>query len=121
MSKFATKKKLLVAESEVYRQLLKLEIQTFRVYGKRTQRRLTSVSTYLRYVPMVVSGIPLMKALFRRKKGERRSQLGQMASLFQLGWKTFKRFGPLLGRGRLAFRKTEPGSTAAEEYLAKRL
>ena len=32
MSKFERKKKLLVAESEVYRQLLKLELQTFNVY-----------------------------------------------------------------------------------------
>jgi hypothetical protein len=41
MSKFETKKKLLVAESEVYRQLLKMEMQTFQVYAKRTKRRMT--------------------------------------------------------------------------------
>ena len=47
MSKFEAKKKLLVAESEVYRELLKLEFQTFKIYGKRAKRRLTSPGTYL--------------------------------------------------------------------------
>ena len=50
MSKFEAKKKLLAAESEVYRQLLKLEIQTFKVYGMRTKRRLTSIGSSVPFV-----------------------------------------------------------------------
>jgi len=67
MTNLEEKKKLLVAESEVYRQLLKLELQTFKVYGKRTRRKLTSVSTYL---PAVMSSLPFLAGMFVRKKGK---------------------------------------------------
>lgn len=114
MSKLATKKKMLVAESEVYRQLLKLEIQTFKVYGKRTSRRLTSISNYL---PLVMSGIPLLSGLFRKKRAGRFS-LKRLGSLFLLGWKAYRQFSPFLTRN---VAKVESTETAAEEYLAKRL
>jgi len=121
MSKFDTKKKLLVAEAEVYRQLLKLELQTFKVYSKRTRRRMTSVSTYL---PFVMSSLPFLtglKGMFGGKKGRSSgSSLKRMGSLLLLGWKTYKRFGPLLA-GRTFSRRPEPAKTAAEEYLSKRL
>ena len=119
MSKFESKKKLLVAESEVYRQLLKLELQTFKVYSKRTRRRLTSVSTYL---PFVMSGLPFLTGMFgRRKASSSGSSLKRMASLLLLGWKTYQRFGPLLARKTFAARKPESTKTAAEEYLSNRL
>jgi len=96
MSKYETKKKLLVAECEVYRQLLKLELQTFKVYSKRTKRRMTSVSTYM---PLVMSGLPFLTGMFgRRKARSGGSSLKRMSSLILLGWKTYKRFGPLLAR-----------------------
>ena len=115
MSKLATKKKMLVAESEVYRQLLKLEIQTFKVYGKRTRRRLTSITTYL---PLVMSGIPIISGLFRKKRAGGFS-LKRLGALFLLGWKAYRQFSPFLARGGAA--KSESAETAAEEYLAKRL
>ena len=115
MSKFETKKKLLVAESEVYRQLLKLEFQTFKVYGVRTKRRLTSAGTYL---PFVLSSLPILSGLFRRKG---RSSLKRMGSMALLGWKAYQRFAPLFGRGKSSETNAEPAKTAAEEYLSKRL
>jgi hypothetical protein len=119
MSKFETKKKLLVAESEVYRQLLKLELQTFKVYSKRTKRRLTSVSTYL---PYVMSGLPFLTGILGRRNGKSTgSSLKRMGSLILLGWKTYRRYGPLLTRRTFSGRKPASGHTAAEEYLAKRL
>ena len=120
MSKFETRKKLLVAESEVYRQLLKLELQTFRVYGKRTKRRLTSVSAYL---PMIMSGLPFLKGLFTRKKGRssRGPSLKRMGSLLVLGWKAYQRFAPFFGRNKSPAQDQESTETAAEEYLSKRL
>jgi len=118
MSKFETKKKLLVAESEVYRQLLKLELQTFKVYSKRTSRRLTSISTYMRFG---MAGMPLLAGLFARKKG--RSQVPsfkRMGAMLMFGWKTYQRFRPFfLNRSRAQDRR--PADTAAEEYLSKRL
>lgn len=108
---------MLVAESEVYRQLLKLEIQTFKVYGTRTRRRLSSISTYL---PLVISGIPFVSGLFRKKHSAVFS-LKRLGSLFLLGWKAYRQFYPLISRGRFTGAKAEPTETAAEEYLAKRL
>jgi hypothetical protein len=115
-----TKKKLLVAEAEVYRQLLKLELQTFKVYSKRTKRRMTSVSTYL---PLLMSGLPFVTGLFGRKKSQSSSpvsSLKRMSSLLMLGWKTYQRFGPFFGRRTFSVRRPET-KTAAEEYLSKRL
>lgn len=114
MSKFETKKKLLIAESEVYRELLKLEFQTFKIYGKRAKRKFTSPGTYM---PLVMSGIPLLGSLFGRKRG---SSLKRMGSLLLLGWKTYQRFAPMFG-GKKSTDKTGEAETAAEEYLSKRL
>lgn len=114
MSKFEARKKLLVAESEVYRELLKLEFQTFKIYGKRAKRKFTSPSTYM---PLVMSGIPLLGTMFGRKRG---SSLKRMGSLLLLGWKTYQRFAPMFG-GKKSADRPEGDETAAEEYLSKRL
>src|SRR5262249_20206307 len=106
----------LVAESEAYRQLLKLEIQTLKIHGTRTKRRLVSFGTYL---PLVMSGIPFLTGLFRRKRG---GGVGRLGSLAFLAWKAYRRFAPLFGRGGFSFGKSEwSGKTAAEEFLSKRL
>jgi hypothetical protein len=116
MSKFEARKKLLVAESEVYRELLKMEIQTLVVYTARTKRRMTSVSSYL---PFVMSGLPFVTGLFGRKKGQPRfGSLKRIASLVMVGWKTYQRFNSSLNRPS---RKPDGTKTAAEEYLSKRL
>jgi len=117
MSKYDAKKKLLVAEAEVYRQLLKMELQTLKVYTKRTQRKVTSVSGYM---PLLMSGLPMLTNLFGRSK--RRSSvnsLKRMMSLVMLGWKTYQRFGVFFRSSR--YPAKQPDKTAAEEYLAKRL
>ena len=117
MSKFETRKKLLVAESEVYRELLKMELETFKVYAKRTRRRLTFVSSYL---TLVTSGLPILAALFARKKARSSgSSLNRMASLVMLGWKSYQRFGGFFNRAK--YPMPQPEKTAAEEYLSKRL
>lgn len=117
MSDFKAKKKMLLAESEVYRQLLKLEIQTFKIYGKRAKRRLTSAGSYM---PLVMSGLPLLARLFKRKKKEGLS-LQRIGSLFFIGWKAYRQFAPMLGLRKFTGRKSSPSETAAEEYLSKRI
>jgi len=119
MSKFETRKKLLVAESEVYRQLLKLELQTFKVYSKSARKRLTSISTYL---PFLMSGVPILKGLFGgRKSKSSGSPLKRVGTMFLLGWKAYQRFRPFFKRSKFSAENTEPANTAAEEYLSKRL
>jgi hypothetical protein len=123
MSDLKTKKKMLAAESEVYRQLLKLELQTFKVYGMRTKRRLSSFATY---APMFMSGLPLMKVmqgLLRRKgrSSSSSSSFKRMGSLLLLGWNAYRRLSPLLAMRKFSGKKKYSGETAAEEYLSKRL
>lgn len=113
MNKFEQRKKLLVAESEVYRQLLKMELQTFKVYAVRTKKRLTSVSTL---VPLAFSSLSIAGGMFGRK---RRFSLKKMLSLLFFGWKTYQRFSPMFSARSSG--KSSPVETAAEEYLSKRL
>ena len=112
MSKFAAKKKLLAAESEAYRQLLKLEFQTLKVHATRAKRQFASKSSF---VPLIMTGVPLLGVLFGRKRG---SSLKKMSALALLAWKTFQRFSPMFSRRS---RPPEDGQSAAEEYLSKRL
>jgi len=108
-----------VAESEVYRQLLKLELQTLKICTKRNRLRLTSVSTYL---PAIISGLPFLKGLFGRKKQPSSgSPLKRMGSLLLLGWKTYQRFRPFLGPNKVRVEKGVAPETAAEEYLSRSL
>ena len=104
---------MLAAESEVYRQLLKLEVQTFKVYAVRTKKRLSFFGTY---GPLVMSGLPILTGLFRRKK---RFSLKRLSSWFFLGWKAYQRLAPIFGGRKTSGQ--ESGSTAAEDYLSKRL
>jgi hypothetical protein len=117
MSDINAKKKMLVAESEVYRQLLKLEIQTLKIYGVRAQRRMTS---FTNYVPWLMSAVPVLSRLFSKRKAKRFS-LRRMGSLVLLGWKAYQKFAPLLARARFFRGNAKPSETAAEEYLSKRL
>lgn len=115
MTKFEEKKKLLVAECEVYRQLLKMELQTFKVYGTRAKRRMTSVSGYM---PLAMFGLPFLTRLIaKRKSRSRMSSLKRMMSLVMIGWNAYQRFGAHFGGSR----RPDGTKTAAEEYLSKRL
>jgi hypothetical protein len=111
MSKIDEKKRLLAAESEAYRQLLKLEIQTLKLHVVRTKRHFASATSYM---PLVMSGVPLLGLLFGRKRG---SSFKRISALFLLGWKAYQRFAPMFSRRK----RSEDGQDAAEEYLSKRL
>jgi hypothetical protein len=113
MSDLKQRKKLLVAECEVYRETLKLEMQAFRIYGLRTKRKVTSFNTY---TPLFLTGFPLVKALFAARKTPVWKRLGTMA---YLGWQAYQRFGPVI-RGAFA-QYSSREKTAAEEYLSKRI
>ena len=113
MSKFDAKKKLLAAESEAYRQLLKLEIQTLKVHATRAKRQFTSKASF---VPLIMTGVPLLGVFFGRKRGG--SSFKKMSALALVAWKAFQRFSPMFSRRP---RGPEGGQSAAEEYLSRRL
>ena len=114
MSELEKRKRLLIAECEVYRETLKLELQTFRIYGLYAKKRLKTFNTY---TPMLLTALPLLRSLFvARKKTGSWKRMGTMA---WLGLQLYQRFGPLLRNAILQVRR--PEKTAAEEYLSKRI
>jgi len=114
MSDLDKRKRLLIAECEVYRETLKLELQTFKIYGLYAKKRLRTFNTY---TPLFLTGLPLVRALFvARKKTSSWKRLGTMAFM---GLQLYQRFAPMLRDAFLQGR--QPRKTAAEEYLSKRI
>lgn len=101
MKALEAKKKALIAESEVCRELLKLEVQNLRIYGLKTKRRLTSFDSGN---PLfMLAGLPMAGALFGRKR--RRTGWTQWLALAVGAWQAYLRFGPAL-RGIFPRRRT---------------
>jgi hypothetical protein len=107
------RKKLLIAESEAHRQLLKLEIQNLRIHGLKTKRDLMSFDTAN---PLLMTAIPMFTSLFRRNGGFSWKGLGAFALV---GWQLYRLFNPAP-----AARTPQPknrAASSAEEYLEKRI
>lgn len=111
MSDLEKRKKMLIAEAEVYRQLLKLEVQNLRIYGIKTKRRLTSFSGGN---PLLAVGVPMLASLIARKRKARR-----WGALGFLGWQLYQRFGPAISSRFAA--KAPRGRTASQEYVLDRV
>ena len=89
------KKRALVAESEVYRQTLTLEIQNLRLYGARMRRKFI----LLRFANplLLTAGTLFGSRLFR--SGVKRKRRGKWSRLFGaglMGWRLYRQFGPML-------------------------
>jgi len=110
VSDLENRKKLLIAEGEVYRESLKLQMQNLQIYGIKTKRKMTSFNAGN---PMLAFGVPIVASLFGRKKRTRR-----WGALAFIGWQLYNRFGTtLIGR----FMTPRRERTEAEEYLEKRM
>jgi len=64
MNELEAKKRALVAESEVYREMLKLELHNLRLYVSRTKHKLKS---FRRPNPLLMLLAPLAGAFFRKR------------------------------------------------------
>jgi hypothetical protein len=89
MSEFELKKRALVAECEVYRETLKLELHNFRLYALRTRRKFTSFGAPQ---PLLLLLGPLMGAFLRRRRG---SWLKRLLMTF-LSWQFSQRIAPFI-------------------------
>ena len=112
MSDLDKRKKLLIAEAEVYRQTLKLELQNLRIYGLKAKRKLTSFGGGN---PLLAFGVPMLTSLIARKRKARR-----WGALAFIGWQVYNKLGTLLMRPPTVVYSTRE-RTAAEEYLEKRM
>jgi hypothetical protein len=88
------KKRALITEAEVYRQTLALEIQNLRHYRLGAERRLKQFSGLFMLIPLGGSLLGMISAaLFRRK---RRSKLRRWLPTALMGWRFYRKFGPML-------------------------
>jgi len=66
MNLLEAKKKALVAESEVFRETMKLELHNLRLYGARTRQKFSSFGKPNRLLLLLT---PLAGAILRKKRG----------------------------------------------------
>jgi hypothetical protein len=90
MNALEAKKRALAAESEVYREMLKLELHNLRLYALRTKQRLTGLT---RPNPLLLLVGPLLGTLFRRR---RKRSVWRQAAMSLLSWQFTNRILPYL-------------------------
>ena len=88
MKELEARKRALVAESELYRETLKLELLNLQVYGQRMERK---VASYAALKPLLFIVAPLVGFLLGRRRLERR---GLFATVL-IGYRLYRGFAPL--------------------------
>jgi len=89
MNPLDAKKRALVAESEVFRETMKLELHNLRIYGVRTRQKLNN---FARPNKLLLLAAPFAGLLFRKK----RTSLTRRFVLSLLGYQLTNRFLPIL-------------------------
>ena len=111
MNELEAKKRALVAESEVYRETLRLEVHNLRLYVSRTKQKLTG---FTRPNPLLMLLAPLAGGFFRKRRA---SWLRRAAMAF-LSWQVSNRLLPFLSglfsstRGSSSARTSETSEEA---------
>jgi len=89
MNELEARKRALVAESELYRQMLRLEVQNLQLYGLQLRQKFAG---FRKPGPAVVLAAALAGSLFGRKRG---SSLRRTAMAI-LSWQLSNRLVPFL-------------------------
>jgi hypothetical protein len=89
-----TRKRVLAAESEIYRQTLKLELHNLHLYGLGVRRRL-SVFRWIRPALSVAGPFAALWFTSRRAKAERARPAGLLGKVL-LGWRLYQKYGHLV-------------------------
>ena len=105
MNELEAKKRALVAESEVYRETLKLELHNLRLYVSRTKQKLKGFG---RPNPLLLLAAPLAGAFFRKRRG---SWLRRATMAF-LSWQVSSRLMPFLSGLFSPTRASSAGTTS---------
>ncbi len=115
------RKAVLAAESEIYRETLRLEAQNLRLYTARVRRKLE----FLKAANPLLAWAPLLGALgnlvFRKKREKRRRGWLGMAGAALSWWRTYRHYRPVVEAvlaqnllGRL-FGRARPPREGADE------
>ncbi len=105
ISELVGRKRALVAESEVYRQTLTLEIQNLRLYRARAQRKFAflRLANPILLVALSLLGSRSLGSRIVRKK--RRGKWSRLIGASLMGWRMYRQFGPTI-QGILARRRS---------------
>lgn len=114
LSELQERKRLLVAESEVYRQTLKLEVQNIRLYTVRVQKKFALMR--LANPLFLLAGSLAGTRFFGRKRSKGRGKVRTLLALGMMSWRLFRNYGPLL-QALLAGRRG-PSAVGDEESAA---
>jgi hypothetical protein len=106
MNELEAKKRALAAESEVYRETLKLELHNLRLYVSRTKQKLKGFG---RPNPLLMLVAPLAGAFFRK----RRASWLRRATMAFLSWQVSSRLMPFLS-GLFSSSRTSSSAQAPE-------
>jgi hypothetical protein len=119
MNQLQQRKRALVAESEIYRQTLNVEIQNLRLCSIALRQKFYRYKDLFTLIPMASSVIDMLSGRFRRhrKAGWRRLLSGGI-----LAWRFYRKFGSffqstiaqMLARKRTAATPAEEQAPAAE-------
>jgi hypothetical protein len=111
------RKRALIAESEVYRQTLTLEIQNVRLYGVRLRRKFSIIRLGN---PLFALAASIIGSRFLGS-GSRRPGRGKWSRVFAaslMGWRLIRRFGPLVQgvlAGKIFRTRARPGTNPEEQ------
>ena len=117
LKSLAARRHALVAESEVYRQTLKLEVQNMRLYVARMQRGFRVAQA----VKPLLFLLPLAGSLFgsrpKAKGPPPASRWRRVLGSVVLGWRLYGKFKPFLDTMSF-FRRRRSQSTGQKVYLS---
>ncbi len=107
------RKRALAAESEIYRETLKLEVQNLRLYGVHLRRRL---DIFRPWRPLAAAA-PLLIMLYRlglfgRRRNKPRGRGARLFGAALFAWRLFRNYGPMM-RGLLAQLGLRPGQAGS--------
>lgn len=113
MTDLEARKKLLVAESEVYRQTLRLDIQNVKLYSLRLRRKWAQ---YAALKPIVLAGLPVASALFSRKRQAQQAPRTLISSVIA-GWRMYQKAQPVIAAllAKYMAQRQEAETPATEE------
>ena len=112
----AARKQALLAESELYRQTLKLELQNVQLYGARFRRKFS----FLKVANQLVFVLPLVRSVWAwrssSKKPERKPVVrgGSTLGLLLTGWRIYRNLVPVV-RGLLSRQSSRSSFAASDE------
>lgn len=97
MNPLQARKQALVAQSEAYRQALRIEVAHLALYGAQLRHRLDQWREYKALLMLTPLAVSLLGSAFgRRAKPKRHKGWRRLLAGILVGWRLYRRYGPVL-------------------------